>query len=71
MSKTIYLLVGASVEVTEEEYEQLRQSAYDPQAYDCPYSDIMTPPWLTERLQTSGKIDGDGFISGKFWMERK
>jgi len=67
--KIIYLMASASVEVTEEEYEKLRLSAYEPGNYDLCYKSIITPDWLTERLISSGKIDGEGFISGEFWID--
>lgn len=69
--KTVYLMVGASVEVTEAEYEKLRQLAYEPRNRDLCYKDIQTPDWLTEKIRASGKFDDDGWISAEFWMERR
>ena len=63
-TKRIYLMVGAAVDVTEDEYEQLRKRAEDSDSEDCPYKDILAPEWLVEKVKSCGEIS-DGFISAE------
>lgn len=66
--RKIHLLISASVNVTEDEYEKLRSLAEDKYADDVIYNDILAPDWLINKVKRSGEIGGDGFISSTQWM---
>lgn len=67
--KTIWARVGMSVEVTDKQYEELRQLAlneeYD-EEYEV-YDDLELPDWLLVKFEKKGKIDGDCYIPGDCW----
>lgn len=63
--KTIWARIGMSVEITDEEFEKLKNTAHDPNSkaygYDL-YGDLDVTEWLLEKFQKSGKINGDSYI---------
>lgn len=71
--KTIWARVGITVEVTDEEYETLREMARnDSMTEACGhnvYDDLdVFPAWFSKRLENgTGSIDGDSYIPSECW----
>ncbi len=70
--KEVWVRVGMTVKVTEEEYEELRKAALDEKAseeygYEI-YGDLEDfPDWFDEKIEEDGVIDGDLYIPGDCW----
>ena len=63
--KTIWARVGMSVEVTDEQYEEVRKLALNDKGF---YEDLEDfPDWLDEKFEKEGKIDGDYYIPETYW----
>lgn len=59
--KKIWMRVGVSVEVTDEQFAELRDAST---AGNVNYRDVDCPDWLIELAENYGKIDGDAYIPG-------
>lgn len=62
--KSIWMRVGMSVEVTDEQYEKLKEEALNGSDR---YDDLETPQWLIDRIEKYGEIDGDSYIPETIW----
>lgn len=69
--KTVWMRVGMTVEVTDEQYEELRKEALNEtytKAYGFNrYDDLEAPSWLLDRIEKYGELDGDSYIPETEW----
>ena len=59
--KKVWMRVGVSVEVSDEQFAELRDMST---AGNANYRDIDVPDWLIDLAQNNGEIDGDAYIPG-------
>ena len=64
--KKIWMRVGVSVEVSEEQFAELKEISTTNNAN---YSDVDAPVWLLDLAQNNGEIDGDAYIPGDIIRE--
>lgn len=70
--KEIWVRVGMTVKVTEEQYEELREAALDEESsedygYEV-YGDLEDfPDWFYKKIEEDGVIDGDSYIPSDCW----
>lgn len=72
--KNIWIRVGTSVEVTDEQYEEIKKKALSSEysksyGYER-YDDLdgnEFPGWLWDKIEKRGKIDGDTYIPDTQW----
>lgn len=57
--KKIWLRVGMTVEVSEEQYNELENMSLD---FCGNYRDVDAPDWLIDLVEDKGKCDGDCYI---------
>ena len=72
--KRIWARVGITVEVTDEQYEELRQMALNEslsQSHGYPVYDDLDefPDWLSWKIAKEGIIDGDSYVPSDCWDE--
>lgn len=70
--KNVWLRVGMSVEVTDEQYEELRQSAINKEYTEAKGYDVYDelddfPQWFWDKLEKDGKMNGDTYIPENEW----
>lgn len=65
--KKLYAFAVVGVDVTDEEYENLRKMAYEPRNLGNPYRDIVAPDWLMEKIKANGTFKGSGNIPSSVW----
>ena len=64
--KKVWMRVGVSVEVTDEQFAELRDMST---AGNANYRDVDVPDWLIDLAQNNGEIDGDAYIPGDIIRE--
>lgn len=64
----IIVNVNAEIEVTDEEYEHLREIAYEPRNLDIPYNTILAEEWMYEKIKDA-KFTG-GYLPSDQWITR-
>lgn len=74
--KTVWIRVGTNVEVTDEQYEEIKQKAINKEysaAYGGDRYDDLDgkefPDWLWNKIKNDGRIDGDTYIPDTEWYK--
>lgn len=69
--KEIKVMMPISIEVTDEEWKTLMNSAYNPHQLDCAYNNISIPDWLLDKIKANHNICGDGYIMKESWIDNR
>lgn len=65
--KTIKILTPVVLDITDDEYEKLKETAVDELSMDNIYVEISVPNWLINRVREEGKPLGNGIIMKGSW----